>query len=638
MLFRTRLIVAALLVGSGCAAAPSRPRVDADAIREARRAPPIGRSASPRAIAHYVEARRRALAGDWAGSAEELKLAVAYDEDSPELRVSLAQALALTGQIDPAEAEARRALELDRSGPSASDAQILLGKIHAARKEPEKAILALRRAVQIETALARSGDAGDGEAWRLLAEIYLDEGDEAAALRVLDDGAAKVPGDSAGFRESGRSFLEKHDLGRAERYLKRAVETDRNDLEALRLLAQVHEGLRRDPEARDDRLAALKLDPDDEQTLHALGRLALRADDVDAAREWFRRQIRAAPDAVDARLRIAFQWLEARRPSEALAVAREGLAEGADPRLQLAVGLSLQDLRRWPESAAALALVKPDAGDVYVSARVSLAYALSRAAKHAEAERALEGPLAARPGEVRLVTMRALVLDRAGKAAQAIALLRHAMADKERSGADREAAELLEALAETLSRAGRPAEAVQALRAAVAAHPEDEGLLYALTTAYERAGQADAALAQAKALLALAPDHADALNFVAYAYAEKGVRLDEAERLVRRALEIRPRSGYILDSLGWVHFRRGDFRRAVEVLEKADGLAGPEPTILEHLGDAYHAAARPGEAAAAYRRALKSLGDESPAEQVRLRASVAKKLKDLGGEARPVAR
>src|SRR5512141_1722494 len=95
-----------------------------------------------------------------------------------------------------------------------------------------------------------------------------------------------------------------------------------------------------------------------------------------------------------------------------------------------------------------------------------------------------------------------------------------------------------------------------------------------------------------KALLVVNPDHAEALNFLGYSFAEQGVRLEDAERLVRRALELKPRSGHILDSLGWVLFRRGDVRRAVEVLEEADSLEGPDATILEHLGDAYRATAR----------------------------------------------
>jgi Flp pilus assembly protein TadD len=98
---------------------------------------------------------------------------------------------------------------------------------------------------------------------------------------------------------------------------------------------------------------------------------------------------------------------------------------------------------------------------------------------------------------------------------------------------------------------------------------------------------------------------------------------------VRRALELKPRSGHVLDSLGWVLFRRGDHRRAVEVLEQADSLAGPDTTILEHLGDAYRALSRLGDAAQAYRRALSSVGDELPTEQGRRRAALERKLREV---------
>jgi Flp pilus assembly protein TadD len=181
---------------------------------------------------------------------------------------------------------------------------------------------------------------------------------------------------------------------------------------------------------------------------------------------------------------------------------------------------------------------------------------------------------------------------------------------------------------------------VAALRAGLEARPRDEALLYALGAAYERAGRTDEAVAQMRALLALDPDHAEALNFVGYSYAEQGVRLDEAEELVRRALRLAPRSGHMVDSLGWIRFRKGDYKQAVELLEEADRLTGPDASILEHLGDAYHAAARPADAAAAWRRALKSFGDETPAEQLATRASLERKLRDLGASAerRPVAR
>ena len=114
------------------------------------------------------------------------------------------------------------------------------------------------------------------------------------------------------------------------------------------------------------------------------------------------------------------------------------------------------------------------------------------------------------------------------------------------------------------------------------------------------------------------------------------MRLDEAERLVRRALELRPRSGHVLDSLGWVLFRRGDASRAVEVLERADALAGPEPVILEHLGDAYRALARRADAARVYRRALGAVPEEPRSDDARRRTAIERKLRELSaGEALP---
>ena len=625
-------VLAALVAARATAAAPRR-HVDPEAISEARRTSGE-RFASARALAHYLDARRAARAGDATKAVEHLRLAVTYDETSPELRVSLAEALAEAGQLDLAAGEARHALELVTAGVTAAEAHVLLGRVAGAQRQLQQAALAYRNAIRLERALADAGEQPDPDPWRLLAALYLDAGDEDAAVRILEDLAAVVPGDGSGFRELGRTLVDRREPGRAERHLRRAAQLDRRDPETLRLLARAHEALRRDLEARDDLLELLRLEPDDERALLALGRMALLQGDVPAAREWFHRHVRGSPDGGSAYVRVVFQWLEARHGAEALAVARAGLQDaGADPRLRFAEGLALQELRRWPESAQALATVRADAGELFVSARVALADALSRAGRHAEAERALEAPLATQPRDARLLTARATVLDRAGRSSDAVALLRRAVAERERTGGDSDLPDLYAALADSLAAAGRPDEAIRVLRGALVSRPRHQELLFALGAAYERAGQGETALAQMRALLAVNPDHAEALNFVGYAYAEQGVRLDDAERLVRRALELEPRSGHILDSLGWVLFRRGNPRAAVELLEQAEALAGPDATIVEHLGDAYRAAAREAEAAQAYRRALTSVGDEPRGDRGKRRATLQRKLRELTGRA-----
>jgi Flp pilus assembly protein TadD len=630
-----RLALAALVSGlavGGVAAAPAPAGEPAGAPRVAKAAP----HASSRAIAHYLEARRLAREGDPGRAAAELRQAVAHDGASPELRLALAEALADAGRLDDAEREARAVLELDRRGPTASEALVLLGRIAAARGDREAAILSLRQAAQLEAATAAAGGEADPAPWRLLAQLYVEGGDEAAAARALEDGARSVPGDGSGFRELGRSALERREPGRAERHLARAAELDPRDADVHRLLAAAHEALGRSGEAREDHLAVLARDPDDAGAPLALGRLALAEGDVTAAREWLARHVRAAPDPAAAQVRVAFVWLAAGRPAEALAAARER-RDVPDARLLLAEGLALQALGRHAESIAPLEAIPASATEALVPGRVALSEALSRAGRHADAERALAAPLAARPGDVRLLAARAAALERAGRGAEADALLAAAARDKERAGQGDDAADLHQARADTLLRAGRSTAAVAVLREALSVRPRDEGLHYALGYALERAGQPDAAVAQMRALLALAPDHAEALNFVAYAYAERGERLDEAERLVRRALELEPGAAHVLDSLGWILLRRGEHARAVEVLERAVARGGRDAVVLEHLGDAYRAAGRPADAAGAYRRALavEAEGGPEPGAAPR-RPAVERKLREIETARAPI--
>ncbi len=100
------------------------------------------------------------------------------------------------------------------------------------------------------------------------------------------------------------------------------------------------------------------------------------------------------------------------------------------------------------------------------------------------------------------------------------------------------------------------------------------------------------------------PRHADALNYIGYTYAEKGIYLDRALELIERAIKYKPNSGYIIDSLGWVYFRKGQYDRALEELKKAVTLCPEDPTINEHLGDVYFKRQDYGEALKTYKRAL----------------------------------
>ncbi|HEX7624611.1 MAG TPA: tetratricopeptide repeat protein, partial [Anaeromyxobacteraceae bacterium] len=521
--------------------------------------PDVPRASGP-ALADYLRARLAGASGDRAGALEALRHALVHDPLSPQLRMSYAEALARSGELVEAEAEARRALLLAPHGPAGVDARLALGRILAQAHHLPEAAAELSEAAQIEGELAKSGPPEsiarelDPEPWRELARVRLEGGNEAGAATACEDLAALDPAEgAAGLRELAAKLLDARQEAAAEKRLRRAVELAPSEPEGWKLLARLDEARGHDAQARISWERALANDPDDPETLLAAGQLALRTGDLTAARAWLRQAVRATGDEATARARVATIWLEAKQPAEALEA-----AHGEDPRLAYLRGLALQQLKRWADAATAFSEVPVASGELYASARASLAFALSRA--------------------------------------------------------------------------GKPAEAVKAVKRGLSAQPGDPTLLYALGEAYDRAGQREAALAQMRAVLAVKADHAEALNFLGYALAERGEHLDEAQAFVERALRVDPQNGYYLDSLGWVLFKRGDVPRALQALERAERLAGPEATILEHLGDVYRRAARPADAAGAYRRALTAPDPDTDDDRVhgKHRAALERKLRELG--------
>jgi tetratricopeptide (TPR) repeat protein len=107
--------------------------------------------------------------------------------------------------------------------------------------------------------------------------------------------------------------------------------------------------------------------------------------------------------------------------------------------------------------------------------------------------------------------------------------------------------------------------------------------------AADQAGFYDKAADLFRKSISLDPaNSAEAYNYVAFMWAEHNLHLDEAEDMVGRALQFDPNNGAYLDTLGWIHYRKGKFEDAVnELLRAAQNLTRPDPIVLEHIGDAY---------------------------------------------------
>jgi tetratricopeptide (TPR) repeat protein len=116
--------------------------------------------------------------------------------------------------------------------------------------------------------------------------------------------------------------------------------------------------------------------------------------------------------------------------------------------------------------------------------------------------------------------------------------------------------------------------------------------LYFRGIAFERSKDWPKAEADFKRALELAPEsqareRAVVLNYLGYSWVDQGIHLDEGFQMLKQAVDLRPRDGYIVDSLGWAYYRLARYEDAVRELEKAIDLKPSDPTINDHLGDAY---------------------------------------------------
>jgi tetratricopeptide (TPR) repeat protein len=164
------------------------------------------------------------------------------------------------------------------------------------------------------------------------------------------------------------------------------------------------------------------------------------------------------------------------------------------------------------------------------------------------------------------------------------------------------------ALADLLRARERFEEAAKSYDRAIArvAVPQERhwALFYSRGVALERSKKWELAEADFLKALELKPDHPLVLNYLGYSWVEQGRNLDRAQAMIEKAVAQRPNDGYIVDSLGWVHYRRKNFDQAVKHLERAIELKPQDPVINDHLGDAYWQVGRRLEARFQWRHAL----------------------------------
>ena len=328
--------------------------------------------------------------------------------------------------------------------------------------------------------------------------------------------------------------------------------------------------------ARGDRTADLNVDL-------LLGRLYTQTSAYDKALPLLRRVVEEQPGYQDGVLLLAAAQEGAGSPDDAIATLEEAL--GANPK--------------------------------FYRGQLRLAETYERARRWAEAAEAFERALTLNTRNTALIPRRAVALINAGHAAEARRALEPLVA-----GSKTPDPALMYLLAEA-QRADRDLENAEATaRKLMAASPNDVRGLHVLSLIQQDRGDTKAAEATLRDLVSRAPEDANALNSLGYLLAERGDQLEEAVRLVQRALTIDPGNPSYLDSLGWAYFQQGRFEQADEPLTQAAAKLQTSSVVQDHLGDLRFKQQRFADAASAWERAL--AGDGQSID----RARIEKKIRD----------
>jgi tetratricopeptide (TPR) repeat protein len=357
------------------------------------------------------------------------------------------------------------------------------------------------------------------------------------------------------------------------------------------------------------------------RVVQALGSLYERTGQPDKARTLYRKYISENPDSVV--LEPALDRLTRGKLAEPLVTtARQGMAEAL---LNIGGTLSGGNTGELAMICGRLALyLQPNLG----LARMLVAGVLESDGREAEANAQYDKVPRGSPLSWLARLRKAANLDSTGETDKAIAQLKAMAAEKP----DR--VDALINLGDLLRVHKRFDESVAAYDEAVKRlgklTPRYWSLLYSRGIALERSNRWDRAEKDLLEALRLNPDQPYVLNYLGYSWVDKGEHLPRARDMIEKAVELRPTDGYIVDSLGWLYFRTGRYKDAVDQLERAVELKPEDPVINDHLGDAYWRAGRTAEARYQWQRALALEPETDLASALR-----AKLVKGLAAAERP---
>jgi len=625
---------------------------------------------------------------------EEYKLALNADPGSPELNDGLAELYFNSGRAHDAEVTARALL---KTTPDDVEAHKLLGRIY------------LRQLGESQNGVSSASPAGNvldlaiGEFEQIVAlqpknvedrmvlgQLYTVKHEPEKAEKEFKSAQAIEPESEEVVLNLARLYAESGDLQHAAKVIEAVPESDRTAKMELALGA-AYDQLKRPKDAIAAYQRADDMEPGDAHTIDALATALLADDQLDAALKKFKELVQADPEnSAEALVHIGEIEQRQGKYEDALATTRKARKQDSTSlEAGYREGLLLDVLGRFDEAAQVyeelVDLTHHANGADTAEEKNNRGIFLERLAAVYHEQNKMDKAIAAYQKLIDLggdMAMRGYQgqVDCYRDARQfdkALEVSRKAVE------ADPKNRDLKLMLAGELADQSKPDEGLDLAKSLLNNTPEDQKVWIALgqiDVRLRRWKDADEAFTKAEALstkkeertymfflrgelaerqkhyepaeqyfkqaLELDPTSAITLNYLGYMLADKGMRLPEALKDIRKAVELEPMNGAYLDSLGWVYFKMGEYELAEENLRQAVERDQTDPTVHDHLGDLYEKTGRIRLAAAQWELSLaeyaKSVAaDVEPADvaKVQRKLSTARvklaKQEDAVGQPKP---
>ncbi|HXR16794.1 MAG TPA: tetratricopeptide repeat protein [Terriglobales bacterium] len=580
-------------------------------------------------------------------SIEEYRLAIDADPTSEYLTAGLAELYAKTGRIrdavleaqdilkkDPNNLEAHKLLgriylrslgdvqsgsgsdsvlklaieqyqEIIKLEPDSVDDHLLLGRLYRLNNDLQKAESEFKMAVKLQP--------DSEEAVTTLAYLYNEEGDTARAAEVL----SSVPDATRSaklYSALGYTYEQRKEYKKAIGAYRKAIELDRDNLDAIRGLAQnlLNDG--QTDAALDQYKIIAESNPEDAQTYLRMAEIYRRNGKFDLALDNLKKAESMVQDSMEVPYNIAAVYQAQGRYDEAAQILQDLVKKTDKPD---------NDFSQSEKNNRAVFLER--LGTVYRdNSNEQLAIETFRKMLPLgddNAERGYqqlidtyrEAKQWQKATDVAKEATQKLPNDRGLKMVYAAQLADMGQVD---TGLDQVKAQLKGTaddrdvyinLAQMYQRLKRWPESEAALDKAAEFSTKDEDKEYVeflRGSTYEREKKYDQAEEVFRKVLVSDPQNAAVLNYLGYMLADRGTKLDEALILIKKAVELDPANGAYLDSLGWAYFRLGKYELAEDNLLKASQHIGMDPAVQDHLGDLYQKTGRLKLAAVHWERAI----------------------------------